>query len=166
MKERTTTCCFTGHRPEKLLWGTDELDARCLALKETISHALEGLYEDGFRHFISGMARGCDLYFGEAVLALREKYADVTLEAAVPCETQANGWKKDEKARYDRLLKCSDKVTYVSRLYSPGCMQRRNKYMVDSSAALLAVFNGTSGGTMQTILYARRNSLRIEMIEI
>ena len=31
--EREKTCCFTGHRPDKLPWGTDESDPRCLALK-------------------------------------------------------------------------------------------------------------------------------------
>lgn len=27
---RETTCCFTGHRPEKLPWREDEGDPRCL----------------------------------------------------------------------------------------------------------------------------------------
>ena len=70
--EREITCCFTGHRPDKLPWGTDERDPRCLALKKSIARELEGLYLRGYRHFISGMARGADLYFVEAALALRE----------------------------------------------------------------------------------------------
>ena len=78
-------CCFTGHRPDKLPWGTDEKDPRCLRVKADIAAALEAAYADGYRHFISGMARGGDLYFAEAVLALREKYPDVLLECARPC---------------------------------------------------------------------------------
>ncbi len=28
-----TTCCFSGHRPPRLPWGSNEADPRCLALK-------------------------------------------------------------------------------------------------------------------------------------
>ena len=67
--DKSTTCCFTGHRPDKLPWGEDETDPRCLALKQRLAAALEDIYRDGVRHFICGMARGADLYFAEAVLA-------------------------------------------------------------------------------------------------
>ena len=69
-KERT--CCFTGHRPDKLPWGEREEDPRCLRLKERLVQAVEDAYISGCRHFICGMARGCDLYFAETVLALRD----------------------------------------------------------------------------------------------
>ena len=41
MDEKLTICCFTGHRPEKLPWGTDESDPRCVKLKEELSCHLE-----------------------------------------------------------------------------------------------------------------------------
>ena len=83
-KERT--CCFTGHRPDKLPWGEREEDPRCLRLKERLVQAVEDAYISGCRHFICGMARGCDLYFAETVLALREQERDILLECARPCE--------------------------------------------------------------------------------
>ena len=89
--ERETTCCFTGHRPDKLPWGENENHPRCAQLKEELSRLLEHAYQQGMRHFISGMARGTDLYFAEAVLALKEQYPDVTLEGARPCESQSPG---------------------------------------------------------------------------
>lgn len=166
MEEWTQSCCFTGHRPEKLPWGYDEQDPRCLKLKEELACHVEGVYLALCRHFICGMARGCDLYFAEAVLQLREKYPDVTLEAAIPCDTQANGWSMAEQRRYEHLMAECDEVTFVAHAYSPGCMQRRNEYMVDSSSVLIAVYNGTAGGTMNTILYARRKGLKVITIEI
>ena len=60
MRGRPCTCCFTGHRPEKLPWGSDETDPRCTALKRKLYDALEAAYDEGMRHFICGMARGCD----------------------------------------------------------------------------------------------------------
>ena len=46
MDERHT-CCFTGHRPDKLPWGTREEDPRCVALKGRIAAALEEEYAGG-----------------------------------------------------------------------------------------------------------------------
>ena len=71
MHLKENSCCFTGHRPMKLPWGMNEADARCLELKAELAARLEAAYELGYRHFICGMATGCDMYFAEAVIALR-----------------------------------------------------------------------------------------------
>ena len=34
--KREQSCCFTGHRPDKLPWGENESDPRCLALKRRL----------------------------------------------------------------------------------------------------------------------------------
>lgn len=156
------TCCFTGHRPSKLPWKTDEEDPRCLSLKEKIYDIAESLYVSGIRHYICGMAQGCDMYFCEAVLALRTEHPDeITLEAALPCETQANYWSEDQRSRYFKLIHQCDFETLVQRQYTDDCMIKRNKYMVDNSSVLIAVFNGTLGGTMQTVNYAKKKGLEI-----
>ena len=164
MPERAVTCCFTGHRASKLPWGFDETDPRCAALKRRIYDSAEAVYSSGVRHFICGMANGCDMFFGEAVLALRGKVPGVTLEAAVPFGGQADNWPPPLRARYDRLLAECDYRTLVSQAYTPDCMQRRNHYMCDCSAVLIAAYDGQKGGTMSTLLYAMRQGL--EIIEI
>ena len=131
--EREITCCFTGHRPDKLPWGTDERDPRCLALKKSIARELEGLYLRGYRHFISGMARGADLYFVEAALALREKYPSLTVEGAVPCQSQADRWPAAERARWRSALDACDLETMVQHNYDRFCMHRRDRYIPPSS---------------------------------
>ena len=112
------------------------------------------------------MAQGCDLYFAEAVLALRELHPDVTLEAAIPCATQADRWPAVDRERYVELLARCDEQHLIQQAYSPGCMQRRNQYMVDHSALLLAAFAGLPGGTMNTILYAQRSGVETVVIGI
>ena len=166
MIDKEQTCCFTGHRPVKLPWGARETDPRCAALKGQIAATLNGIYESGYRRFICGMAIGCDMYFAEAVLALRQLHPDVILEAAVPCDSQADRWTHSQREQYAGLLERCDLVTYVSHLYSPGCMMKRNQYMIDSSSLLLACFNGRSSGTMSTILYAERQGVRTIILEI
>lgn len=159
--ERERTCCFTGHRSSKLPWHTNEGDIRCVELKRKLREALREEYEGGIRHFICGMAPGSDMYFAEEVLRLREELPDITLEAAVPYEEQSRGLSPWDKRRYERVLSACDKVTVVSREYWTGCMQKRNVYMVDRSAVIIAVFGGGQGGTFNTMRYALKKGLKL-----
>ena len=143
MRGRQSACCFTGHRPGKLPWRYNEEDLRCVLLKARIADAVEAAYQEGFRHFLCGMALGCDLYFCECVLRLRQTHPDVTVEAAVPCPSQADAWPPDQRRRYERLVAACD------------------RYMVDHAALLIAAFDGSPGGTRYTVEYAMRRGLEI-----
>lgn len=164
--QKELSCCFTGHRPNKLPWGLNEDDPRCIELKNELAARLEGIYLIGYRHFICGMAIGCDMYFAEAVLALKEKYGDVSLEAAIPCGDQPEKWNSSQRLRYNSIIDRCDKLTVLQINYSPDCMMKRNQYMVDNSAIILSCFNGSPGGTMKTLLYAQRQGLQSIIIDI
>lgn len=166
MFDRETSCAFTGHRPKGLPWGDREDDPRCLALRQELAARLEGIYQAGYRHYICGMAHGCDMFFAQAVLALRDIHSDVSLEAAIPCQGQSRSWPRPQRELYEDILSRCDKSTLIQQDYSPGCMMRRNRYMVDNASLLLACFSGQPGGTMNTILYAQRQGLSLITIEI
>lgn len=165
--EKKHICCFTGHRPDKLPWKENELDSRCVRLKVRLLEAIEEARVQGYRHFICGMARGCDLYFAEAVLALQARGKNIILECARPCETQADSWPEWERARYQSILDRCDFETLVQHHYDRFCMMRRNQYMVDRSSRLIAVYNGTpKGGTYQTLLCAARKGLDVHILDL
>ena len=166
VRGKPVSCCFTGHRPAKLPWGTDEGDERCLRLKARLREVIARAVEDGYTHFICGMAIGCDTFFAEAVIALREQHGDITLEAAVPCGSQPDKWTKAQRLRYNELLNRCDTVTVLQYGYTDDCMMQRNRYMVDRSSLLLACFDGRPGGTMSTIVYAERQGLKTVIIEL
>ena len=159
--DKNTSCCFTGHRLEKLPWRGNEKDPRCVALKERIADAVEAAYRSGIRHFICGMATGCDMYFCEAAIALRAEHEEITIEAAMPCEGQSSSWSKELQRRHARLVEDCDYLTLVQHQYTPDCMMRRNHYMVDSSSMIIAAYDGKQGGTMSTMLYAMRQGLEV-----
>lgn len=161
MDNKLLTCTFTGHRPEKLPWGNDETDERCVALKTTIYQAVESAYDMGFRHFICGMARGCDLYFYDAVAALRSLHSDVTLEAAIPYPAQCSNWPDEDAVRWKDAVDSCDKLTATSEHYHNKCFFLRNKYMVDNSDLLISVYDGTGGGTGNTVRYAKSLGTKI-----
>ena len=113
------------------------------------------------------MARGVDLYCAEAVLELREVEGDLTLECARPCETQADSWPAAERERYNAILDRCNFETLVQHSYDRFCMIRRNRYMVDRSDMLIAVYNGVpKGGTFQTLAYAMKKGLTIHTIDL
>ena len=165
--DRDHTCCFTGHRTERLPWGENENDPRCLELKDRLDEALAQAYAEGFRHFVCGMARGSDLYFCEAALALRQLHPEVTLEAAVPYQGQADRWPETDRRRWELLLSQCNFETVVQHHYSAGCLSRRNRYMADKSALLLAVYDGRPhGGAAYTLQYARNHGLRTVVLDV
>ena len=166
MADREQCCCFTGHRPQKLPWGMNENDPRCVKLKNELDARLGAIYELGYRHFVCGMAIGCDMYFAEAVLKLKEQHDDVTLEAAIPFGDQPGRWNAELRRRYNGLIDRADKVTVLQYGYTPDCMMRRNRYMVDRSSLLLACYDGRPGGTMNTILYAEREGVKVIVVDI
>lgn len=158
-------CCFTGHRPENLPWIAKENDSRCTELKKVLYNAIEQAIVDGYRDFFCGMARGIDTYAAEAVLSLAEKYPDVALHAVLPCPEQSDSWNEKDRLRYDELiLKCQSKIL-ISPFYTDTCMLTRNRYMVDNSNRLIAVWNGCfRGGTAYTVRYAKKQSKEIYLI--
>ena len=83
------------------------------------------------------------------------------MEAVIPCPTQADAWPEGERIRYQALVRACDYETLVSKHYTSDCMQRRNRYLVDHASLLIAVYDGTAGGTQYNIQYAMRRGLDI-----
>ena len=153
-EKRLKRVCFTGHRPEKLNVSEKEI-------KERLKFAIQQAVKDGFTTFISGMARGVDMWAAEIVLEEREKNDNIKLICASPFEGFEKSWSFIEKHRYKTILKRADYVKYVCDHYSKQCFQIRNVWMVDHSARVIAVYNGESGGTKNTIRYATSKDIEI-----
>lgn len=154
---RLHRCCFTGHRPEKLRIPESAVIS---GLEREIRKAID----DGFTVFISGMARGVDIWAAEIVLRLRGEGKPIRLIAAVPHDGFETRWSLDWQKRYTAILAAADLVKTLAPVYDRGCFQRRNEWMVDHSARLIAVFNGEPGGTKNTVDYARRRMVEIALI--
>ena len=88
------------------------------------------------------------------MLELKDDSPNITLEAAIPCRSQADRWNIVSKKRYNRLLLLCEKVTYVYEAYTKNCMMERNIYMIDNSDYVVAVWNGKPSGTGKTVEYA------------
>ena len=158
-------CCFTGHRPQKLPFGFNEQDERCIKLKEALKEKIVLMIEEnGVTDFISGMAIGTDIFAAEIVLELKKQYPQLWLECALPCETLAAKWREAERDRYYRIIEQSDKETLLQTHYTPDCMQKRNEYMVGKSDYVIAVWDGAPSGTRNTVRYAIESGKEVIII--
>lgn len=159
-------CAFTGHRPKKFPWGYDETDPKCLALKKALAEQIAKLVDTGYTDFFSGMAEGTDIWAALAVLALKKENPALKLHCVLPCEGQADRWSASAREHYFSILDQADDVVYVGREYSKGCMLKRNRYLVDHAACLLAIYNGEwRGGTAMTVRYAQKKKREILIID-
>jgi uncharacterized phage-like protein YoqJ len=165
MYEKSKAACFTGKRPQSMLWGFNEADERCVQLKHLLKCEVETAIKNGYEMFVSGFALGVDIWAAEIVIDLKKEYPQIRIEAAIPFEEQANNWSEKDRERYFDLLPQCDIVTYVNKRYTPACMMERNRYMVDKSSLVIAVYNNTSGGTGATIKYARACGHETKVIE-
>lgn len=143
---------ITGHRPNKL--GNDYDLISNLVLQSIIN-------EHKPTQLISGMALGIDTLWAE--LAIEN---NIPLLAALPCQNQDKMWPQKSKLIYkdilDNPLTTSHLVTDCE--YNVKCMQDRDIYMVDNCDLLIAVWDGTSGGTSNCVGYANSVDKKIIII--
>ncbi len=148
------TCCVTGHRdiPE------NSLESVLDRLRVEIISAID----DGYTHFISGFARGIDLIFASIVAELKAEY-DISLEAAIPYDGRMN----TPDTEFHALIAHCDRITILSDHYSKKCFAVRNRYMIDRSQRVIAVYDGRrKGGTAATLKYASTHNCEVKLVSV
>lgn len=154
---RSTCCSFTGHRPEKLMLSEWKI-------KPLLTAEIKRAVDDGYDTFITGMARGVDIWAAEAVLKMKESRGGIKLICALPHP----GFEKRRPYReimlYRSILAEADEAVLVSRHFFTGCYQIRNEWMVDRSSRVIAVYSGLPSGTKNTVTYAEE--LGIDVINV
>ena len=159
-------CAFTGHRPKSFPWKYDESAPDCVLLKEVLAAQIEALANRGVTDFLSGMAQGTDLWCSQIVLDLKKKNPALKLHCVLPCKGQESKWTALAQEHYHSILAQANEVVYVRQEYSRDCMLERNRYLVDHSSFLLAVYNGTwRSGTGATVRYALKQGREVIIID-
>jgi uncharacterized phage-like protein YoqJ len=147
---------FTGHRPDELGGYKDNPTQVCvkLAIREALQrHKPEKV--------ISGMALGVDQWAAQAAIDL-----GIPFIAAVPFKGQETVWPEASQMEYQLLLAKAAQVFIVSEgAYAAWKMHKRNTFMVDNCDLLLAVWNGSDGGTADCVRYAENVKKPIERLK-
>lgn len=143
------SCAFTGHRTLGKDFDFNLLDRVVL-----------NLIKNGVETFYCGMATGFDTAAAESVINYKKNY-NVKLVACIPCENQTDTFSKSAKERYERILRNCDSQIIFADNYFTGCMQQRDRYLVDNCDVLLCYLRRNSGGTFYTVNYAKKKGVKI-----
>lgn len=136
----------TGHRPDKLGGYSDE----------AFNHLVE-IAENCFKQIkpsevISGMALGWDMAMAQAAINM-----NIPLIAAVPFIGQEKMWPKKSQDKFNNMLKIASEVIIVSEGgYERDKMQIRNIWMVNNCDLVIAMHDGSTGGTNNCVKYATK----------
>ncbi len=154
---REHTCCFTGHRVIAR--------ADAATLRQATREAILTLYARGVRYYGAGGALGFDTLAAEEVLTLRAgECPELRLILVLPCRDQADRWNAADRERYAAILAAADKVVYTAERYHDGCMQKRNRHLVDGSRYCIAYLTRDFGGTAHTVRYAMESGLEVKIL--
>lgn len=146
---------FTGHRPHKL-GGYDPTNPKRVAVRAAIHDALQrAINKYGETHEIVAITGGA-LGVDQDAASIAHKLG-LPFIVAVPCQGQDSKWPAESKVRYAKMLSLASEVVMVhDGPYNNTCMDKRNEWMVDHCDALVAVWDGTSGGTANCVKYAKK----------
>jgi len=174
--------CFTGHRPPKFGGYVDNnppYDNKLnyivwSILHEEIVNQIEQIRESRETiTFITGMALGVDQWAASAArLARKDEESiqiisghgvDVKLIAAIPFLGQEKNWPEQSQEQYRHLLNHCDDIYFVDEEgYAPWKLLNRNKWMVDNSDLVIAVWNrNEKGGTAHCVRYAKKQGKKV-----
>ena len=128
---RLHRCCFTGHRPEKLKRMEEEV-------KKSLEKAILKAIDDGYTTFITGMARGVDIWAGQIVLKLRQTNPELRLIDALPYPGCDSRWSASWRKQHADVLEAADLIQSISPQYSMVSFQKRDEWMVDHVARVIA----------------------------
>lgn len=152
MKEKS--CCFTGHRKIDSL----KVDYINEITRNTIIDLIEN---KDVSIFYNGMAIGFDLLAARIVVELKDIYPYIQLICVIPFKGQENHWNGGNRNLYKNILGSSNERIYIQETFTYSAYQRRNVFMVDNSKYVIAFFDGSRGGTKNTLDYAKRYKTEI-----
>ena len=147
-------CCFTGHRRIPPALSGD--------IQKKLVQTIDWLYsEKHITTYYAGGAQGFDTLASEAVIECRKDISALRLVVVMPHAEQAARWSAEDRARHKRITDAADEVVCLAEHYYRGCMQRRNRYLVDHSDVCVCYLTEQTGGTAYTVGYAQKKSLPI-----
>lgn len=146
--------CGTGHRPPKLGGYGDKVYERLVTLASWWLWA----FDHPGMLVISGGALGWD-----QALATASYHEAIPYHLYLPFPDFDSKWPAGSRKVLEWQCKKAEIVKYTSEPgYAPWKMQVRNEAMVNASDLVLALWDGSDGGTANCVRYAEKVGKKVE----
>lgn len=144
-KQSQDVTAATGHRPEKLGGYGQKVLCDLTHLAKRYLRAYEP------KEVITGMALGWDTAVALGCIQLH-----IPFIAALPFEGQERRWSPEQRHMYFSILNHASQIVTVARGgYRTFKYQARNEWMADHCTRVVALWDGSPGGTANMIRYAQ-----------
>lgn len=157
--EISKSCFFTGHR---VIPPSEKNQIR----QKVITLCTELIEHYGVTDFIAGGALGFDTLAALSVIELKKQYPKIKLHLFLPCTDQHSRWTAYQKQIWKSIKLAADDYRYITNTtYVTGCMQLRNRAMVESAQFGIAYCTRNFGGTYSTVKLAKNTNRNIVIIK-
>lgn len=149
------TCCVTGHK---------DIPVRQMeAVKADLRREIGKAVADGYTGFMTGFINGVEQCFAEIVAEMKKEHPKLRLIAVLPYQKRLDTLQAGKRTK--ALLNACSEIIVIQENYEPSVYARRNRYIVNQSDRVIAVYDGREkGGTVKVIRLA--HMMRKELREI
>ena len=145
------TIGVTGHRPPRLGGYTAAVERRLATLAQQVLEQLRPA------RVLTGMAQGWDLAIAEACIR-----GEIPFTAALAHPEPDATWPAAQRERFAAVLGRAAQVHTQAPARAPGVHHARDRWIVERSDRLVALWDGTpSGGTYGAIRSARKRGVPV-----
>ncbi|MGM9923395.1 MAG: DUF1273 domain-containing protein [Bacillus sp. (in: firmicutes)] len=137
-------------------------------IKKVIGKRLIPFIEEGLEWVVITGQLGVELWAGEAVLHLQERYPELQLAVITPFLNQDSKWNDKNKEYYQYIVSQADFVDSISKepYVSPMQFKNRDRFLLEKTDGMLVVYDEEQEGSVKYFLreaerYQQKNEYQI-----
>ncbi len=121
----------------------DETDAKYLYIKKFLENRINRYIEEGVEWFVIGGQLGIELWAGEIILELKEKYPNVQLAVILPYTSFEKNWNQTNQELFKRVTHQADYVNFSSNkdYESPKQLRGNQVFMIRNTDGAFLVYD-------------------------
>ena len=128
-------CCVTGHRPSGFPFARDPNTLPFFNYSQALQEELISLINQGYTHFITGMAEGADLDFAQTIIFLQDCYETLVIEAAYPYPPHTvKNWTKYQEDKEFVAENCNIKHLFRIIITRDACTSVTNIWLTKQTS--------------------------------
>lgn len=127
----------------------NQTDSKYLYLMKFIKNRLTTFIENGVEWFVIGGQLGIELWAGEIVIELQEKYPDIKLGVILPYNSFEENWNETNQILFQQIIQKADYVNYTSneKYQSPAQLVTNQVFNIRNTDGAFLIYDTLTEAT-------------------